>query len=124
MLSGGRCGNDLFPSFVFFPAPAGLRRGTARRALEWGHGFLLVQLACCLALPDKIAIAIGIGIGIEPCTGVYIVIEPKSYYLCQVCTKPTLDEAVKSRNSHFFVIPAQAGIHSFQWVLDAGSSPA
>jgi hypothetical protein len=34
------------------------------------------------------------------------------------------DETVKCRNSHFFVIPAQAGIQSFHWVLDAGSSPA
>ncbi|WP_155303372.1 hypothetical protein [Desulfosarcina widdelii] len=35
-----------------------------------------------------------------------------------------IDEFVKSRNSHFFVIPAQAGIQSFQWFLDTGSSPA
>jgi len=35
-----------------------------------------------------------------------------------------LDELVKSPKSAFPVIPAKAGIQSFQWFLDAGSSPA
>ena len=38
--------------------------------------------------------------------------------------KAKVDEFVKSQKSTFFVIPAKAGIQYFQYVLDAGSSPA
>jgi len=36
----------------------------------------------------------------------------------------TFDGLVKSRKIQFIVIPAEAGIQCFQYVLDAGSSPA
>ena len=35
-----------------------------------------------------------------------------------------LDKLVKSLEFHYNVIPAKAGIQLFQYVLDAGSSPA
>jgi len=37
---------------------------------------------------------------------------------------PKWDGLVKSRKFQFGVIPAEAGIQCFQYVLDAGSSPA
>ena len=35
-----------------------------------------------------------------------------------------IDEVVRSPKSFFSVIPAKAGIQSFQWLSDAGSSQA
>ena len=40
------------------------------------------------------------------------------------CQDVKLDELVKSLDLTFFVIPAKAGIQQFQYLLDAGSSPA